>query len=113
MTWTFRQRELRTAATIAALLGAFGLVVAAASCCHPPPAPVVSPDATFAEATCETACANLERLHCPEAKPNAKGITCPQVCLVAERLRDMNLACVTTASDLASLSTCGSVRCVW
>lgn len=108
----FRRRQRNTAISIALMIGAFGLVVAAASCCHPP-APVVSPDASLTEATCETACANLERLHCPEAKPNAKGITCPQVCQHAERLRDMSLACVTTASDLASLSTCGSVRCVW
>jgi hypothetical protein len=108
----FRRRQRDTALTIAFTVAVFAAVVAAVSCCHTP-APVVSPDATFVEATCETACANLERLHCPESKPNAKGMTCPQVCQHAERLRDMNLACVTTASDLASLSQCGSVRCVW
>lgn len=81
-----------------------GLVVAA---CLPAPAPPVD-----GEASPEGACANLERLECPEAEPATNGVTCPEVLRKMARLLDPKLACVARAGDVVAVRACGTVRCV-
>lgn len=83
-----------------------GLVVWLSSCEPPAKSPPLP-----ADGTCEAACANLGRLGCPESKPNAKGMTCPEICERASLLRDMALECVASATDREALLECGSVRC--
>jgi len=74
-----------------------------------PPGPV-TPDADWPSSP-EGACANLERLSCPESHPAVDGTSCPTVVRRAQRLVDMNLLCVSRAGDLSALRACATVRC--
>lgn len=112
--YTRSRQRWAFAAGAAMVLFFVGLVWLLSSC--ETPAPVVPiADSGGGQMTdgCEIACKNLRRLNCPEAKPNAKGMECAEVCRRAERLRDMNTVCVATAGDLDDLRECGTVRCVW
>ncbi len=76
-----------------------------------PELPPLGPPSAY-PATFEGACANLERLRCPEARPTRSGISCPRVLERAAELRDIHVACIASASDLVDLRACGGVRCV-
>ena len=71
---------------------------------EPEPAPVAAP------ATPETACAALDRLGCPEARPVAS-VTCPDVIRLAERLTPMRVDCITAAESVEAVRACKTVRC--
>lgn len=95
----------REVAQVMRLVSVFGLALVA---CLPTPAPAPPVDG---EATPEGACANLERLECPEAEPATNGVTCPEVLRKMARLLDPKLACVAHAGDIAAVRACGTVRC--
>lgn len=106
-----RQRWAFAAGALMVLV--FVALVWALSGCRTPAAVVPSGDAAPQGEGCAPACANLARLKCPESATNAKGMTCTEVCQRAERLRDMNTACVASAEDIDELLGCRTVRCVW
>lgn len=89
------------------------LVAIVLTACVPSRTPVVPMDYVVdPNATPETACGALTRLHCGEARPAANGTSCPDVVRRMMRLRNVDLGCVTSAPDVASVRMCtGAVRC--
>jgi hypothetical protein len=75
----------------------------------PPPSRDASPEPP---ADCAEACANLERLGCPEGRP-ASGANCVDVCDHAEStgVFSMRMACVASARSVGEVRACGTVRC--
>jgi len=62
---------------------------------------------------CQAACARLRSLGCPEASTPDGGRSCYRLCADAEESRkfDLKPACVAGALDVATVRSCGSVRC--
>lgn len=59
---------------------------------------------------CDTACAVLERLECPEAKPTTKGLTCVLFCEQHENDGLIQIGCVARSQTLGDVRQC-AVRC--
>lgn len=77
--------------------------------CTPVTPPVVDPEQW--PASPEGACAHLEELGCPEAKPAPDGMGCSMLIRKMQRLVDPKLRCITEAADVTALRACGTVRC--
>lgn len=105
-------------ATILALVGvvisAALLVATALEGCtlhHPVP---VEPDyppmliGAALEKGCADACLNLRVLHCPEGA----GDGCVRVCLRANELRPLPVACWADAGTASAARGCGALRCM-
>ena len=90
----------------------FSVLVLVLAACVPAVAPVAPVDIYVdPNATPESACGALARLHCGESRPAANGTTCPDVVRMAMRLRAIDLACITAATDIAAVRQRGSIRC--
>lgn len=94
----------------ALLVSCAPLLVSCASS-HTSPAPPAPTSQRPGGATCAAACANLERLGCPEARRSANGLTCVTICERASELQDMRLSCVAGAPSFTALLACETVRC--
>lgn len=75
---------------------------------YPPPPPWMAD----VPAGCSSACSNLRTLDCPEGKGSMSGETCERVCIRANELRPLPLACWAAATTVAAAKGCGSLRCV-
>ena len=76
----------------------------------PVPAPTPPPPAPAPSTTCESACARLRALGCPESASTAHGAPCEAVCAVADDAMVIDPGCVASAQDVAAMRRCG-VRC--
>lgn len=85
-----------------------GLFVLTLSCNTPAPYTSVVVDAT-----CESHCANLRKIGCPEGLPSKRGTSCETICerMLKTKASDPHVACVTRATDIMSVRACGSVDC--
>jgi len=102
---------------------ALALIAAIAACTPIAPKPPVSEDPTEyppssfgleagSGTPCESACARLAALHCPEAKPTKSGVACAELCARTEqRLENLPTTCVAGATSIPAVRACG-VRCV-
>lgn len=81
------------------------LAISVALACCPEPS---RPDTSHVPADCSVACDSLAHLGCPEALPNASGLTCEEVCRKAGPMLDV--ACVAASSSIEQVRTC-HVRC--
>lgn len=61
---------------------------------------------------CGSACERLRTLSCPEGTGSLGGESCAVTCMRASTLRPLPLACWADAGDVATLRSCGSVRCI-
>lgn len=107
------RRALRVWAAVTCLLGVACVALVGylvVGCAAPPPPPPVTP-APVLTPSCTTACANLERLGCPEARPTKGGLACVTICERASQIQDMRLGCVSSASNFTALLACETVRC--
>lgn len=83
---------------------------------HPPQGddPTAYPTSSYgvdaAGTPCERACARLDALHCPEAKPTKSGVACPALCERGQALEGMPTSCVAGAASIPAVRACG-VRC--
>ena len=78
----------------------------------PEPAPEAGPPGPPGQEACELACANLARLGCPEAAPDAGALTCVPVCVhTVGTPFNVNPDCVREAGDVVSVRACGTVKC--
>lgn len=75
---------------------------------YPPPPPWMAD----VPAGCASACSNLRTLDCPEGKGAMSGETCERVCVRANELRPLPVACWAAATTVAAAKGCGSLRCV-
>lgn len=59
--------------------------------------------------SCEDACARLDELDCPAAKPTPNGASCAEVCTNAEKsgLALWGLSCIVTAPSCIAADACG------
>ncbi len=92
---------------VVALTALFVLVA-----CHNLP-PVHLPPVQRAPGTCESACANMARLKCPEAVEKFDELPCATVCEKASQVQDLALDCVANAPTVLDLRMCRTVRCTW
>lgn len=85
---------------------AIGLFLAVLSCRGPVPASVAEP-------TCETSCANLRKIGCPEGRPSKRGTSCEGICerMLRTKASNPHVECVSRATDVESVRACGSVDC--
>ncbi len=58
------------------------------------------------------ACANLRRIGCPEGHGSLGGVTCAEIVIRANALRQLPLECWIGAPDVVAAKGCGSLRCV-
>lgn len=106
----------------------FGFALALSACPQAPLTPLGDADAdvvvtTVAEAgvvdsapvasdQCAQACANLRKLGCPEGSSVDGGDSCERVCGVTYvGVFNIKPACVASASSVAGVRACGTVRC--
>lgn len=87
------------------------LLVGLVACSAQPTSPVAPVPTAPRAPSCAAACANLERLGCPEARPTKGGLACVTICERASQIQDMRLACVVAASSFTALRACETVRC--
>jgi hypothetical protein len=109
------EKFIRGGLALAAILGVAALVAVAghilAGCASPHKGPPPVPTAQRGTASCSSACSNLERLGCPEARPTTRALTCVTICERASAIQDMRLACVSAAPSFTALRACETVRC--
>lgn len=72
------------------------------ACSGAAPQPIVDP---VIVGTCETACANLQKLGCTESEPTEDNVSCVEFCK-AEIVGTYDLVCVSNVSGCESVDSC-------
>lgn len=104
------------AAFAAMVLVAVLVSIGIGSVCGCPPAPTTpGPDAEAGaptSASCASACANLRAINCADGFSVDGGQSCESTCQhTLDGTYDMHLACLTSATSVASARACMSVTC--
>jgi len=87
------------------MLAALAPTVAALVACGPSPMPA-GYDPKQVTGSCADACARLDSLGCPEARPTPGGHGCVEVCEATASLGQLLVGCVSRAQTVDAMRAC-------